>query len=271
MINEVIFMAYVQEYWLEKQKRAKRAQIHTASMQRKYPDQIQNSISKTVIYTEEMVNAFPVKKKEKTRIETIDTDTVSAVLDNVGNGKICVLNFASFKNPGGMFMAGSRAQEECLCHESFLYNVLSEFEKSYYEKNKKVLNRSLYINRSLYSPNILFHRKDRADVFADVITCAAPNKSAAQKYCNVSDFENKMVLRSRIDFVLHQAAINNARVLILGAYGCGVFGQNPQEVFEIFKTLLNTKYFGCFLKVVFAVPDSNTNTNYKVAKSIFSD
>ena len=38
---------------------------------------------------------------------------------------ICALNFASYKNPGGKFMDGSSAQEECLCHESILYEVLS--------------------------------------------------------------------------------------------------------------------------------------------------
>ena len=60
-------------------------------------------------------------------------DSVEAIM-NYSQGKTAVLNFASYKEPGGGFMAGSQAQEESFCHESFLYNVLRQFQY-YYDWN----------------------------------------------------------------------------------------------------------------------------------------
>ena len=116
-----------------------------------------------------------------------------------------------------MFQEGSRAQEEGLCHSP------------YYEWNKAHKNKALYLNRTLYSPDILFSDGWR-NCFCDVITCAAPNKSAAQKYRRVSDVENLEALKSRIRFVLSIAKHQDVDTFILGAFGCGVFGQQAQEV-----------------------------------------
>ena len=138
----------------------------------------------------------------------------------------------------------------------------------FYEWNNAHKNKALYLNCGLYSPNIAFF-KDEAMVFCDVITCAAPNKSAAQKYCNVSDEENYDTLKSRIQFVLDIAADNQVDTLILGAYGCGVFGQNPKEVSEIFKEYLTTSHT-CFKKVVFAIPDEKDG-NYKMFLNTFNE
>lgn len=105
--------------------------------------------------------------------------------------------------------------------------------------------------------------------FGDVITCAAPNKSAAQKYQNVSDEENTRVLRLRIKFVLDIAKNNQVNTLILGAYGCGVFGQDPKEVASIFKEYLENSH-KCFKKVIFAIPEGRDG-NLEFFKSVFVD
>lgn len=101
----------------------------------------------------------------------------------------------------------------------------------------------------------------------DVITCAAPNKSAAQKYCNVSDKENAFVLESRIRFILSVAEEHEVKTLILGAFGCGVFGQNPQEVAMIFKKALLSEPWS-FEQVVFAIPDGK-NQNLAAFRHTF--
>lgn len=260
-------MAYIKEYWNGREKRAEQARKHTKEMQKVYKDKIEESIRDTIIY-----DTYFVSNKNyscNTNIIVESSDSISSIIKHVDKckDKMAVLNFSSYKNPGGMFINGSKAQEECLCHESFLYNVLSQFVIPFYDWNNRHKNKALYLNRGLYSPNIIFC-KDGNCVSCDVITCAAPNKSAAQKYQNVSDEENTKVLRSRIKFVLDIAKDNYVDTLILGAYGCGVFGQDAKEVASIFKEYLNTTH-KCFKKVVFAIPNGRDG-NLEAFKEVFN-
>lgn len=260
-------MAYIKEYWQNKEQRAETARKHTKEMQNKYGRCIQTAISATKICDTDSFNRVieeDIEDKD-TKIIVENIDSVGAVM-KYGNPSTAVLNFSSYKNPGGMFLNGSKAQEECLCHESFLYNVLSQFVLEFYDWNNRHKNKALYLNRGLFSPGIWFFRENN-HVECSVITCAAPNKSAAQKYQNVSDEENTKVLRSRIKFVLDMAKDNNVSTLILGAYGCGVFGQNATEVANIFKEYLTTTH-KCFDTVVFAVP-SGRDGNYEKFVKIF--
>ena len=252
-------------YYPNKEERAKLAQNHTKEMEDLYKDEIEDCIDETLAYNAN--SKFIEKRLNNKQIIIVDEiDSVGAVFKYVNINEItAVLNFASYNNPGGKFINGSKAQEECLCHESYLYNVLKG-RIGYYKINHKNKNRSLYTDRALYSPNVRF-TKECKDVFCDVITCAAPNKTAAQKYCNVSDEENSKVLKERIEFVLKIAQDNGVDNLILGAYGCGVFGQDPLEVAKIFKEFLSGKY-KCFNKVIFAIPN-RLEMNYKCFKRIF--
>ena len=253
------------KYWVGKEERAKLALNHTKEMKDLYKDEIKDCVDETLVYNAN--SKFIEKRLNNKQIIIVDEiDSVGAVFKYVNINEItAVLNFASYNNPGGNFINGSKAQEECLCHESYLYNVLKG-RIGYYKINHKNKNRSLYTDRALYSPNVRF-TKECKDVFCDVITCAAPNKTAAQKYYNVSDEENSKVLKERIEFVLKIAQDNGVDNLILGAYGCGVFGQDPLEVAKIFKEFLLGKY-KCFNKVIFAIPNK-LEMNYRCFKRIF--
>ena len=252
-------------YYPNKEERAKLARNHTKEMEDLYKDEIKDCIDETLVYNAN--SKFIEKRLNNKQIIIVDEiDSVGAVFKYVNINEItAVLNFASYNNPGGNFINGSKAQEECLCYESYLYNVLKG-RIGYYKINHKNKNRSLYTDRALYSPNVRF-TKECKDVFCDVITCAAPNKTAAQKYYNVSDEENSEVLKERIEFVLKIAQDNGVDNLILGAYGCGVFGQDPLEVAKIFKEFLSGKY-KCFNKVIFAIPN-RLEMNYRCFKRIF--
>lgn len=259
-------MAYIKECWTDKEKHVEQARKHTKEMQEKYNNGIAKAIENTKIYDTNFKCERP-SNEENIRIVVEDLDTVHAGRIYHNDGKVALLNFSSYKNPGGMFINGSKAQEECLCHASYLYNVLKEFQSDFYDWNNKHKNKALYLNRGLYSPDILFQYEEVL-FHCDVITCAAPNKSAAQKYQNVSDKENTKVLRSRIRFVLDMAKDNDVDTLILGAYGCGVFGQDANEVAEIFKEYLTTTY-KCFKRVIFAIPDGRDN-NLQAFDKVFS-
>lgn len=206
--------------------------------------------------------AVPQYKRD-TCVLLTDEDSVSAIINHASE-KTAVLNFASYKRPGGGFMNGMMAQEEALCHHSFLYNVLREFPE-YYAFNNGLLNSGFYTNRALYSPDIVFDDRE----YCDVITCAAPNASRMLRYNTGQEAQNKRALLERILLVLNIAAEQRVDTLILGAYGCGVFKQNPVVVAATFKHYLTTVYNGVFKKVVFAIPDKDSY-NYKAFKEVFT-
>ena len=192
------------------------------------------------------------------------TEAIRAAFDeHGGEDKIAALNFASYKHPGGMFMNGSNAQEECLCHESTLYNVLKSFDQTYYEKNraKGEQNRGLYKNRGLYSPNIIFKDDPRFgdDIPADVITVAAPNWGTADGCYLVSAKENEKAVVDRIKFIKDIAEDNGVMTLIAGAFGCGVFRQDPHFVASAFEKVFSKS--SCIRKIIFAVPGDPRREN----------
>lgn len=250
-----------QEYWMKRNQMRDKARAHTEEMSVKYAAEIEDCVNRTVLY--DCSNIVPKSSGRIPVCEVMPLDVVSAIfsteIDKVSQGKVCVLNFASFKEPGGMFLEGSTAQEESLCHSSFLYNVLSSDRLSLgYEYNKTCLNRALYQDHAFYTPDVVFESGNRLKR-CDVITCAAPNFSAANRYCSVTQEENSKVLRQRIRFVLDVMATQNVEYPILGAYGCGVFGQSPKEVAQIFKEELMSGIFP-FRRVLFAIIPSDIKT-----------
>lgn len=245
-------------YWNNKQNRANKAIEHTKQMETRYFNEINKSIDETKIYTSNIIN-FPFTNKVP-NIQVVDIDSVGAI-EKYSDGKTAILNFASFSNPGGGFMIGSRAQEECLCHESFLYNVLKEFNE-YYEWNRQHKNNSMYQHRALYSPNIIFEHNGKK-LFCDVLTCASPSISWAIKTKNTRILElNKNILKERIKMILDISAKENVETLILGAFGCGAFKQSPDLVSKYFNDLLHCGTYGNFKQVIFAIPQSIDKTNY---------
>lgn len=237
-------------YWVNRKERAKRAEKHTKEMESTYYAEIGEAIKSAKVFDSN--SSFGVKEEAKApEIIFLNTDTVSAIFSK-GYSRIAVLNFASYKNPGGMFLKGSKAQEECLCHESFLFNVLRKCPE-YYEWNNAHKNRALYTDRALYTKGIRFFHDDES-VLCDVITCAAPNWSAASKMA--SPEENSKALKERIEFVKKIAENRRVDVIILGAWGAGVFGQDPEEVASYMKEVFAET---TIKRVVYAVPGNDEN------------
>lgn len=249
-----------QNYFSNKKQNILAANAQTERMAKTKADLIAKSVADSKIY--DYCNKPKLQLSKPATFRLINTDSVSAIMMQPDNKRIAVLNFASFKEPGGLFLQGSSAQEECLCHKSFLYNVLKEFQDSYYDVNKKRLNRALYLDKALYTPNIEFSDGTKTR-FADVINCAAPNWTAAHKYCNVSPSENYAALAHRIIFVNNIACNNNLDVIVLGAYGCGVFGQDAKIVAEMIKEAFRLSG----LEVILAVPGNNYN--YQAFAEVF--
>ena len=178
--------------------------------------------------------------------------------------RIGVLNFASAKNPGGGFLKGSQAQEESLARSSALYKSLLLCPEYYdFHRNDKSL---LYSDRMIYSPNCPVFKKDDGDLLeepylVDFITSPAPNAGAILR--NQANYLDKIpkVFYARAVKLLSLAAYQNCDTLILGAWGCGVFENQPSLVAQMFADLLlpNGQFWGRFKKVIFSVLDSSKN------------
>jgi uncharacterized protein (TIGR02452 family) len=223
---------------------------------------LKNSADGTVVYSPENPPRTETASAFKTAIEVHNQTTFEAIvdLDRNGHDRIGCLNFASAKNPGGGFLTGAQAQEEALARSSGLYSCLLKAPE-YYERNRS--NRStIYLDMIIYSPSVPFFRDDRGTllekpIFASVITAPAPNAGAVTQNepHNIPAIEP--ALRRRADLVLEVAHAHKVDSLILGAWGCGVFRNDPRAVAKIFAELLgpNGKFTGVFKKVVFAVYD----------------
>lgn len=245
-------------YWTKKNEMKRKAVEHTKEMMETHKDKIKHSIEATRTYGPEM----GLVNHEEHPVEMIveQADSVLAVLTHAKEGvRPAVANFASYKNPGGMFIEGSKAQEECLCHESTLYNVLSHCP-SYYKWNNLHKNKALYENRALFSEDIVFERDGQIQL-CSVLTCAAPNYSAASKYMNIDPAENSEVLRKRISFIKKVLEAEGVDVFIFGAFGCGVFGQNPAEVAKISKEVFATS--STIKRVYFSIIDEKTTLAFR--------
>ena len=228
-------------YWINKSERSAKAQEHSRKMEQEFYSSIIVSYNNSTI-EDRVTVPFTLMKNalQGANIYITMEDSVTAIFNAPKTMRLGVLNFASYKNPGGMFLKGSSAQEESLCHASTLYNILRRFDDSYYAYNRRNVNRSLYEDRAIYSPDVLFFNNYNGSIkYCDVITCAAPNKGAAMKYHGVSGGENIQALMSRIDFVFNIAEKKGIDTFIIGAYGCGVFKQDAYDVAMIMKQAMN--------------------------------
>ena len=264
-------------YFKDKDARAKRAAFITAERAREYSHEIENSIKKTYVFRNEDIMKIPVAKNTApTEMSVVQADSVSTIFNyTTDSERVAVLNFASYKHPGGMFLLGSSAQEESLCHSSILYNVLSSEDlASFYIINNGDKNRGLYRNRALYSQDVVFFDNRATEEHAgemrliDVLTCAAPNASCFLRYNTGEGAEalNKHIMADRIVFIhdifKYAADKIGLETVVLGAWGCGVFKQDPVTV----ANLMMTEFRVSKLKrVIFGVPDKGTYEIFKRA------
>ncbi|WP_026122881.1 TIGR02452 family protein [Nocardiopsis halotolerans] len=195
-----------------------------------------------------------------TRFEVTGESTLASAARLSGSGHVAVLNFASARNPGGGVANGARAQEESLARSSALYASLTLCPEFYeYHRRERSL---LYSDRVIWSPGVPVYRDDRGGwlpepLTVSFLTCAAPNRRMVERDGREGADAIPRVLTARARGVLAVAADQGATRLVLGAWGCGVFGNRPTEVARAFATHLRGggTFAGVFERVVFAVLD----------------
>jgi uncharacterized protein (TIGR02452 family) len=204
--------------------------------------------------------------------------------------KVCVLNFASASNPGGGVERGAGAQEECLCRVSTLYFCLNtpEMWDGFYTPHRAEHN-PLHNNDIIFTPDVTVFKTDTAmpermkesewyDV--DIITCAAPNlRQLPSNQYNPGDGKHPVKILDSELFSLHfkrfkrildVAVASGAEVIILGAFGCGAFQNDPKVVAKAAKDIIE-EYRNSLETIEFAVYCRDfEDENYQVFRSVFA-
>jgi uncharacterized protein (TIGR02452 family) len=193
--------------------------------------------------------------------EVLNETTAQAAvrLMALGMTDIVGLNFASARNPGGGFLAGAMAQEEDLCRCSGLYACIKN--KPMFYNDNILCDDTFYTHNIIYSPKVPFFR-DQYNLFMEnpftlsIISAPAPNLR------NMESVDEKLVynvLYERAVKIFQIAALYGHKTIILGAWGCGAFGNDAKMVANVFLDAL--KVVPAFEHVCFACFDNRPDAN----------
>ena len=196
-----------------------------------------------------------VSRREVFRVKghLLQTDTISAVLQHRGK-RVCALNFANANFAGGAYTLGGSAQEEALCRASLLYYTIRT-AKPFYRANRMHLLPD-YTDYLIYSEHVPVIRDNSGNLLetpmeCDFITSPAVNRTFAKFLFSQKHIDS--IMQERITQIIALAADKHPEVLILGAFGCGVFGNKREVVYPMFEDAIN-RYLPEDITVIFADP-----------------
>lgn len=250
--------------------------LNTMKSNSSYLEYIQKSINNTSVINGKLISKEDlayIKKKIKEANEDSYLPQIcisgNTTYDEIKDAyyesdrQIAVLNFASYYNPGGGFLKGSIAQEESLCHVSGLYNILSSLPV-YERRAQTETTLPEYFDSVIYSPAVPFTITEESvsqPYLVDVISVSAPN-------CNrtpIARYEEYVkALKRRIEAIFVLPYIHGCTKIILGAWGCGVFKNDPKLIAQYFLEY-QQKYGQLYDEIVYAVPgDTQRNIFNKI-------
>lgn len=241
---------------------------------------IRASTGGTVLYPAEQVPGLDLPKDRAGRVTVTRERTLESAQRLHAarpDARIAVLNFASAIHPGGWPEEGYRTQEEDLCLCSTLHPCLktAPLRQDYYDFHIR-LGDHRYTDARIYVPGVYVIKSDvdfpqllpQNDWFpVDVITCAAPNLHGCAR---MSGKELLSIHKSRGEKILRTAAAHGADCMVLGAFGCGAFGNDPHVVARAYRELL-ADLGGLFTEVVFAVyASSRDSVNFQIFHDVLA-
>ncbi len=251
-------------------------------------DAVQRSRKAVRLYEENNYPELPEPEKAG-RVTVTKARTFEAAMGLRGanpEARVAVLNFASATNPGGGVRTGASAQEECLCRCSTLYPTLNQqwLWDQYYLPNRAA-NDPLHTDVCIYSPDVVICKTDESIprrlpeerfVTVDVLTCAAPNlrptpgnrhNPDASRAASITRQQLFELHVKRAKHILHVAAANGVDCLVLGAFGCGAFQNDPNVVARAYAVALE-EYRRYFDTIEFAIYCREWETeNYNAFKA----
>ncbi len=216
---------------------------------------LERAIQGTNSYPPDSAVAETHTADNQTVIEVANETTLASARRLLDSGHNPVaLNFAAATHPGGGFLSGARAQEEYLARSSGLYaaiknNPMYEFHRANYDP--------LYTNYAICSPAVPVFRADDGTLLEEPYTVAiitSPAVNASQldpARCS----EIKPAMWQRILKVLTIGILHGHDSIVLGAWGCGAFGNDSSEIARLFKDALEKNFKGAYRRVIFAILD----------------
>lgn len=231
-----------------------------------FQPKIEDIVNQTELYSSEeleiKLNSIKLSPQYDTIIEITSEDSVSCIhrLCKESDNEVMCLNFASAKNPGGGFLNGAIAQEESLSLSSALYESQLSVPEFYY-KHKKMKS-CIYTDSMIYSPHIPVFRLGDGELtntpsIVTFITSPAVNTGVVIRRENKTSDDIKELMRVRIQKLLALSVDKGHETLILGAWGCGVFQNDPEMIAKLFNEQINKDFKGCFKRIVFAIYSRN--------------
>lgn len=179
-------------------------------------------------------------------------------------GVVTALNFASARHPGGGFASGARAQEESLARSSALFACL---EGDAFYTHHEAVRDPMYTDWAIHAPRVPVLRDEHGVLLerpwpCTFLTCAAVNAKVVLERDPTRAEEVREVMRRRVARVLDVAHAMGDRRLVLGAWGCGVFGNEPAVLASLFDEALTARA-GAFDHIVFAILDASQEQRFR--------
>lgn len=215
---------------------------------------------------------------QQTKIRVVNSDTIDAALSlpksSTSSLPVCILNMANARSAGGGWTHGALAQEEALCYRTSLYRTLKLKFYPLPEAGGIYSSRVLVIRESMKNGHALVDlREPKLLPILSVVSVAAiclPQTSIdAAGRTRYSNGQDARMMEEKIRVILRMAALNGHRQLVLGAFGCGAFGNPNEEVAKMWQAVFAEPEFtgGWWEDVIFAVLDdggARGNGNFQV-------
>lgn len=220
---------------------------------------IADAVARTTHLPPDHRHTFPRTGSHVTAIEVTDETSLSAAARHTAAGlRTLVLNFASPTVAGGGFLAGERAQEEYHCRSSALFAC--QLGGPMYAFHLQQGN-ALHTDAMIYSPDVPVFRDDDHRMLETPFKVAFVSAAAcdARDVAPLDQAKIPGAMSARIVKVLAVAQANGHDTLVLGAWGCGNFSNDPALIADLFRQALDGPFKGAFRQVTFAIVDTTSD------------
>ncbi|PTB65596.1 hypothetical protein BBK36DRAFT_163480 [Trichoderma citrinoviride] len=225
-------------------------------------------------------------------IRVVQEDSLNAAIQLAStrgqeSGRVVVLSNANARIPGGPWLQGAMAQEEEICYRSSLSLSLHEDLYPWTGTQGIYTPDVVVIRDDVKSGHNLLHPDTEASNLpvVSVISIAAPTRlkrvteglavnngvqSITAKRAIYKNPHDRDTMKMKMRFCLRIAASKGHGLLVLGALGCGAFGNPRDDVAECWLEVLREKEFGggWWEEVWFAVLDPRGDGNFGVFRDV---